>query len=123
MTDNQESVSHFIRLIRGISPQYLRYACTHGGCYRFFLVLRNRFPSARPYKTWVDGGGHVVARIYGRYWDVWGEHDPKENGAVKRFSKLELERMSSCIFDEGFALQNTRHIIEYDQRAGGNSGG
>ena len=115
MTDNQESVAHFIRLIRGISPQYLRYACTHGACYRFYCILKDRFPSARPYGTPLDGGGHVVARIYGRFWDVWGEHDPKKDGAVNRFNKRYWLLMSSCIFDEGYVLQNPNVVIDYDK--------
>jgi len=117
MTDNQEQVAHFIRLIRGISPQYLRYACTHGGCYRFFLILKDRFPSASPYITGLGGGGHTVARIYGRYWDIWGEHNLKINGAVLKFTKRDTELMSSCIFDEGYVLENTDVIKEYDKGA------
>ena len=115
MTNNQEQVSHFIRLIRGISPQYLRYACTHGACYRFFLILQNRFPSARPYKTRLDGGGHVVTRIYGKWWDVWGEHNPKTDGEVEKFNEPDLVLMSSCIFDEGFVLQNPDRVLDYDK--------
>jgi len=118
MTEKQEDVSHFIRLIRGISPQYLRFACTHGGCHRFFLVLKDRFPSAVPYKTTVDGGCHVVAKIQGRFWDIYGEHRVdvlNVNSAVEKFGKLELLRMSSCIFDEGYAMLNPKIFRDYDE--------
>jgi len=117
MTDKQEEVAHFIRLIRGISPQYLRYACTHGGCYRFWLILKDRFPSARLYFTRYDGGGHCVAKIAGMFWDIWGEHDPKTDGAVRLpKGKREVERMSSCVFDEGFVLVNPHVIRENEIR-------
>ena len=114
MTEKQEDVSHFIRLIRGISPQHLRYACTHGGCHRFFLVLKDRFPSAVPYGTAFDGGGHVVAKICGKFWDIYGEHVPGTHGTVEKFSKRSLVRMSSCIFDEGYVMLNPWIIRKYD---------
>ena len=114
MTDKQEAVAHFIRLIKGISPSYLRYACTHGSCHRFFLILKDRFPSAVPYKTAVDGGGHVVARIYGRYWDIYGEHEVDCHGDVSKFNKAELNRMSSCHFDEAYVMLNSEVVRKYD---------
>ena len=117
MTKKQERVDHFIRLIRGISPQYLRYACTHGACYRFFLILQDRFPSAVPYRTVCDGGGHVVAKIEDMYWDIWGEHDPKEHGKVRKFCKETWRHMSSCYFEEGYVLQNAHTVVEYDKKA------
>lgn len=116
MPEQYEEVAHFIRLIRGISPQYLRYACTRGGCHRFYLVLKDRFPKARLYLTRLNNGGHCVARIGRWYWDIWGEHDPKEDGAVDLADKDSERRMSSCHFDEGFILQNTGRILEADRR-------
>ena len=114
MTDRQEDVSHFIRLIRGISPQYMRYSCTHGACHRFYLILKDRFPTAVPYDTVYKGGGHVVSKIFGKYWDIYGEHDPTVHGAVEKYTKRGLERMSSCIFDESYVLLNTDVIAEWD---------
>ena len=118
MTANQEKVAHFIRLIRGISPQYLRYACTHGGCHRFYLVLMDRFPSARPYRTVIDGGWHVVARIFGLYWDIYGEHDPKLHGAVKTLTAKQWAMFSSTHFEEGYVLNCPDVIDAYDKRMG-----
>jgi len=116
MTKRQEDVDHFIRLIRGLSPQWLRYACTHGSCHRFYLVLKNRFKTAVPYKTVCDDGGHVVSKIYGKYWDIWGEHEPEKHGEVSRFSKEDLDKMSSCVFDEGYVLQNTKLLLNFDKQ-------
>jgi len=116
MTAKQENVAHFIRLIRGISPQYLRYACTHGACHRFYLLLKDRFPSAVPYCTRLDGGGHCVSRIYGLYWDIYGEHEVDVHGKVRKFRAGELEKMSSCHADEGFAMLNPWIIREYDTK-------
>ena len=116
MTNKQEEVSHFIRLIRGISSQYLRYACTHGACHRFWMILKDRFPSARLYFTTAAGGGHCVAKIAGKYWDIWGVHDPKTDGAVRLpRGNREVERMASCFFDESFVLENP-HIVREDDR-------
>lgn len=116
MSNQYEEISHFIRLIRGISPQYLRYAATHGACHRFYQVLKDRFPSAQLYLTRCDGGGHCVAKIGRWYWDIWGEHDPETLGAVRKSTRLEAERMSSCIFDEGFLLQNVGFLRQYDRQ-------
>ena len=111
MTPQQETVSHFIRLIRGISGQYLRYACTHGACHRFYLILKDRFPSAVPYDL---DGGHVVARIFDAYWDIYGEHNILKDGVPKKFTKKGLDQMSSCFFDEAYILNNTQHVQEHD---------
>ena len=118
MTTKQEEVAHFIRLIRGLSPQWLRYACTHGGCHRFHLVLKNRFPEAVAYKTYIDRGryGHVVSLIAGLYWDAWGQHCPKTDGKVAVLKGRELERMSSCVFDEGYVIANPWILRVYDAR-------
>ena len=78
-------------------------------------MLKDRFPSAVPYKTTVDGGGHVVAKIQGKFWDIWGEHEPDRHGDVARFAAGEETYMSSCIFDEGYVLQNTDIIMKYDK--------
>jgi len=118
MNEKQKDVSHFIRLIRGISPQYLRYACTHGGCHRFFLILKDRFPSAVPYST--DTGLHVVSKIYGRFWDIYGEHRVNVlnvYSAVEKLGKRDLLRMSSCIFDEAYAMLNPQIVRKYDGEA------
>jgi len=115
VTSNQEDVDYFIRLIRGISPQYLRYACCRGACHRFFLVLKDRFPAAKLYFTKINGG-HCVAKIHGLYWDIWGEHDPETDGAVRVPSKDEVRRMSICYFDEGFVLLNPYVIRDDDVR-------
>ena len=112
-TSKQEEVSHFIRLIKGIAPQYLRYACTHGACHRFYLILKNRFPSAVPYDL---DGGHVVTRIFGKYWDIYGEHITEVEGAVVEFSKQGLERMSSCHFDEAYLNLNPQILMDYDKK-------
>ena len=117
MNKKQLEVDNFIRLIRGISPTWLRYACTHGACHRFYLILKDRFPSAKPYHTTCDGGGHVVSKIAGMYWDIWGEHDPKRDGPVAPYKdRPTLHQMSSCHFDETFAILNTHIIMDSDRR-------
>jgi len=116
MTPSQERVAHFIRLIRGLSSQWLRYACTRGGCHRFFLILQDRFPGAKPYYTRTPAHGHVVTRINGKYWDIWGEHDLKIDGRVKPLKGELLKQMASCYFDEAFAIMNSHLVREEDIR-------
>ena len=116
MTSKQAGVEHFIRLIRGISSQYLRYACTRGACHRFYCVLKDRFPSAEPYRVGLNGGGHVVAKIYGEFWDIWGLHDEKEDGRATKLRPKALERFASCYFDEAFVLQNIYQVMNEDKR-------
>jgi len=47
----------------------------YGGCYRYYLILKDRFPEAKAYwhKDPKTGDVHVVTRIAGRYYDIAGE--------------------------------------------------
>lgn len=42
---------------------------TEGSCYHFYLILKEVFPSAKPYYD-MD---HVVTKINGRFYDITGE--------------------------------------------------
>ena len=111
-TRKQERVSHFIRLIRGLSSQWIRFAATNGGCYRFAMIMQDRFPDAVIYGR----PGHALVKIAGKYWDIYGEHIQAENGKVKKMSASECNIMSSCYFDEGFFIINPHRITKEDKR-------
>jgi|SRR6185436_19440455 len=91
----QESVENFIRLIRGSAPCMMRHAFTEGGCYRFYLILKNRFPNAEAYN---DMQYHVITKIAGKYWDISGM--VPSDRMTRRFTKKDHEVFSTCHFDE-----------------------
>ena len=68
-------VMHFIRLIYSIAPHIMETVFMKGGCYRFYLVLKDRFPTAKAYwhENAEPGAVHVIARINGRFYDIAGE--------------------------------------------------
>jgi len=111
-TKKQERVSHFIRLVRGISPQWIRFAAMNRSCFRFAMLLKDRFPEAVLYGK----PEHALVKIAGKYWDIYGEHIQAKNGKVKKMSAFEIETISSCYFDEGFFIINPHRIIENDKR-------
>lgn len=50
---------------------------THGGCYAFYKILKDKFPTAIPYKM-VDSTGrmyHVISRVDECFYDIYGQVD------------------------------------------------
>jgi hypothetical protein len=47
---------------------------TNGSCFRFYEILKTVFPSAEPYYNIIEG--HVITKIYGRYYDITGVVSP-----------------------------------------------
>lgn len=48
---------------------------THGGCYSFYKILKDKFSDATPYKM-VDNTGkmyHVISKIDEYYYDIYGK--------------------------------------------------
>ena len=78
MSKTQQQVDQFIQTIRGAAPCMMRQIFTHGGCYRFYKILKERFPKA---EAWWTRGFHVVSKIDGRWWDICG---PVEQDTVLR---------------------------------------
>lgn len=67
-----------ISALREIHPDMPRWGL-NGGCFRFYLALKQVFPSAVPYYD----GTHVITRIGDAYFDVRGEVKPvSEIGAA-----------------------------------------
>lgn len=68
------SILELIRSIRESFPQ-AAHVYTHGGCYRFFLILKQVYPEADAYYD----SNHVITRIGDRYYDITGEVQPKRH--------------------------------------------
>lgn len=109
----REKVARFIRLIRGISPQWLRYAATHGACYRFHLVLKDRFSFAVPFVVPDGEHIHVVSKLYEQYWDIWGVRDEGEFSDIREWTDELTQYMSIDYFDEAYCLNNPSHVRDY----------
>ena len=96
MTDTrrQREIREFISRICGVAPCFMRQVFTRGGCYRFYQILKDRFPEAVAFEI----RGHCVSRIAGRYWDITGALP--DSPAYRKMSRLDHEAYSVCYFDE-----------------------
>ncbi|MGQ7956488.1 hypothetical protein ACUTAF_01995 [Pseudomonas sp. SP16.1] len=61
----------FLAALRDVHPDMARWGL-HGGCFRVFLLLQQRFPTA---EAWYDGD-HVITKIGDRFYDIRGEVEP-----------------------------------------------
>lgn len=74
---NQADIRAVVSALREIHPDMPRWGL-NGGCFRFYLAMKQVFPSAVPYYD----GSHVITRIGDAYFDVRGEaHPVSEIGA------------------------------------------
>lgn len=93
-TKRQAEVSKFIAHICGVAPCMMRQIFTRGGCYRFYLILKDRFPEAEAYEI----QGHCVSKIADRYWDITGALPNGER--YRKMSAATQEAYAACYFDE-----------------------
>ncbi|QDT46182.1 hypothetical protein Pan258_01990 [Symmachiella dynata] len=87
-----KEVIAFIKVVRD-SFHDASIVYTFGGCYGFHLILKHVFPSAIPYLT--EEKNHIVSRIDGRYYDIYGEWINAVgdlNGKVTKLSAKQKER-------------------------------
>lgn len=104
---NPVHVRRFIMLIKGVAPCAMSHIFVSGGCYRFYLILKVAFPSAQAY--WNKERNHVVSRIAGKYWDIYGNYD---NDDVDRKLNAEDHKTAALFhFDE--VAYVTKTIREY----------
>lgn len=93
-TKAQNDVATFISQICGTAPCLMRQIFTRGGCYRFYQILKDRFPEAEAYEI----QGHCVTKIAGRFWDITGA---LPDGDRYRKMNAGMHRIyASCYFDE-----------------------
>lgn len=73
----------FLAVLREVHPDMARWGL-RGGCFRVFLLLQQRFPTA---EAWYDGN-HVITRVGIRFFDITGEVEP---GSHLPMAPAELE--------------------------------
>lgn len=61
---------------------------THGGCYRFHLLLRSIFPEAVPYMN--SSRDHVVSKIGDRFYDIRGRVPSKHEDDYHIMDDIEI---------------------------------
>lgn len=65
----EEEVLAFIVCVRELSPS-MEVICLNGSCYRFHLLLKQRFPEAVPYMN--GERNHVASKIGETLYDISG---------------------------------------------------
>lgn len=98
MNKKQTEVAVFISKICGVAPCLMRQIFMRGGCYRFFLILKDRFPEAEAYEI----QGHCVTRLFDRFWDITGALP--SNDKYRKMNKQDHEAYAACYFDEVFYM-------------------
>lgn len=81
----------FLSALRDLHPDMARWGL-HGGCFKVYLVLRQRFPGAEP---WYDGE-HVLTKIGDHYYDIRGEVQPVSSIGA------EYLRMDPLVFNRAY---------------------
>lgn len=82
-----ERVLSFIRSVREAFPDSA-IVFTHGACFGLYQILRAVFPSSEPFVT--ENTDHVVTRISGRFYDIYGEYLDRQGKPRSETEKLTL---------------------------------
>jgi len=69
-----KEVLEFIKLIRG-SHTKMTAIFTEGSCYNFYLILKNKFPTAVAYYD----SNHIITKIGDKFYDISGEVDGNDS--------------------------------------------
>lgn len=104
-------VLNYIDLIRSAAPREILSIFSHGGCWHFHKILKDKFPEAIPYKvTYASfdsnnhNFNHVVSLIEGVYYDIEGVFEFDSDTVLNVMSDKD------CQFAENFkypVLQTT----------------
>lgn len=87
------SIKNVLRFVKSVRDSFdgAVIVYTHGSCYQFHLILKEVFPSAKPYSN----HNHVISKIGRKYYDITGLVDPKgyifigdDKTWIKRVQKL-----------------------------------
>lgn len=69
-------MNNLLQAIRHAVPCW-EYVFKHGGCYGLYLIIKSVYPEA---ECWYDQiEGHVYTKVGGEFWDIDGQHEPKEH--------------------------------------------
>jgi hypothetical protein len=110
----QDKIERFINLIRDTHSSIETIYC-YGGCYQFFLILREMYPTAEAWYSWQEG--HVYTKI-GKYWyDIRGKYLKIDKDA-RKMGKDEFirrpDRWKNCLNDR-FELINRYKRVDIDE--------
>lgn len=64
-------IEKFINQIRNTHP-ILKFIFENGGCFQFYLILKEIFPTAIP--CYCVAKGHIFSKIGKYYYDINGKH-------------------------------------------------
>ena len=79
-------IERFIAAARDLHPN-MEYACTHGGCYKFHLLLKQAYPEAVP---WISTDrSHVVSRIGDDLFDISGRVGSAMGKAASQYHEMD----------------------------------
>ena len=98
--DNHQKILAFIKAIRESFPD-APIIYVYGGCYGFYKILKQVFPSAIPYMT--DDECHVVTKIGKHFYDIKGEYiglDGELKDEVLKLTKQQLEYWKNIACDQ-----------------------
>lgn len=93
-TKRQAEIRFFIDRICGTAPCLMRQVFTRGGCYRFYEILKDRFPEAEAYEI----QGHCVTKLEGLFWDITGPLPDSDR--YRKMNAADHKAYSACYFDE-----------------------
>ena len=91
LTGKHDEVISFISAVRDLSPS-LEKACLMGSCYRFHLVLKQRFPEAIPYMN--SERNHVASLIGDTLYDITGALPGRETDGFHKMEPSEIRAAS-----------------------------
>jgi len=64
------SISTFIKIIRN-TDVYIKDIYISGGCYQFYLLLKQIYPGCKPYIN--KEKDHIITKYYDKFYDITGE--------------------------------------------------
>lgn len=93
-----KDVYRFILLVKNAAPCAMEHIFNQGGCYRFHLILKSRFPDAVAY--WNKERNHVLTKIDGYFFDICGYIEDEEKEVGCRMDRSGHGTAALFAFDE-----------------------
>jgi hypothetical protein len=115
----------YISLIRSTADKEMIRIFTCGGCYRFYLILKEVFQDAEPYKLINDKGYmyHVMTKINDYYYDILGGYSVNDlkNCTFELMDEEDMKLAESfrypVIQQKQKDIKNSISIKHYDLRS------
>lgn len=93
-------VLSFLAALRDVHPDMARWGL-HGGCFRVYLMLKQRFPDAQP---WYDSN-HVLTKISDAFYDIRGEVRPESEVGAQYLP------MDPLVFNRTYSWEGMPHAF------------